>query len=107
MFWTEDVAAKCGGPQIINDSKTPSGRVHVGALRGVLLHDAIFRALQARGVSVRYLFGVDDYDPLDEIPAGQDAHFEVHLGKPLCDVPPPPGSKATDMAEHFIGEFFD
>ena len=50
MFWTEEVAAKCGGPQIINDSKTPSGRVHVGALRGVLIHDAIFRTLQEKGI---------------------------------------------------------
>jgi len=109
MLWFADLAAAVDGakPHVINDSKTPSGRVHVGALRGVLLHDAIFRALKSRGVAVRYLFGVDDYDPLDEIPAGQDAHFEVHLGKPLCDVPPPPGSQATDMAEHFIGEFFD
>ena len=92
MFWTEEVAAKCGGPQIINDSKTPSGRVHVGALRGVLIHDAIFRTLQEKGIGARYLFGVDDYDPLDEIPAGKGAHFEKYLGQPLCSVPPPDGS---------------
>jgi lysyl-tRNA synthetase class 1 len=107
MFWTEEVAAKCGGPQIINDSKTPSGRVHVGALRGVLIHDAIFRTLQEKGIGARYLFGVDDYDPLDEIPAGKGAHFEKYLGQPLCSVPPPDGSSAPDMAEHYISEFFD
>ncbi|MFO0755307.1 MAG: lysine--tRNA ligase [Byssovorax sp.] len=109
MLWFADIA---GGidprtPQIINDSKTPSGRVHVGALRGVLLHDAVFRALKTRGVPVRYLFGVDDYDPLDELPAGQKEFFEPYLGAPLCNVPAPEGSKATDMAEHFISEFFD
>jgi lysyl-tRNA synthetase, class I len=107
MFWTEEVAAKCSGPQIINDSKTPSGRVHVGALRGVLIHDAIFRTLRDKGIEARYLFGVDDYDPLDEIPAGKGAHFEKYLGQPLCNVPPPDGSSASDMAEHYIGEFFD
>ncbi len=80
--------------------------MHVGALRGVVLHDAVFRALRARGMKARYLFGVDDFDPLDEIPKGQDEHFVVHLGKPLCDVPPPPGSSAPDMAEHYISEFF-
>ena len=106
MFWTEDVAAKCVGPQIINDSKTPSGRVHVGAMRGVLIHDAIFRTLRERGIEARYLFGVDDYDPLDEIPAGKGAHFEQFLGQPLCNVPPPDGSSASDMAEHYISEFF-
>ncbi|MBI1815386.1 MAG: lysine--tRNA ligase [Deltaproteobacteria bacterium] len=106
MFWTEEVARRVSGPQIVNDSKTPSGRVHVGALRGVIIHDAVFRALQEHGVPARYLFGVDDYDPLDEIPAGQAEHFTPFLGAPLCNVPAPPGSHASDVAEHFIGEFF-
>ena len=106
MFWCEEVAAKCHGPQIINDSKTPSGRVHVGALRGVLIHDALFRTLKAKGIEARYLFGVDDYDPLDEIPAGKGEHFEKYLGQPLCNVPPPDGSAASDMAEHYMGEFW-
>ena len=98
MFWCEEIAAKVSGPQTINDSKTPSGRVHVGALRGVLIHDAIFRTLKAHDLEARYLFGVDDYDPLDEIPAGKGDHFAQYLGQPLCNVPPPDGSSATDMA---------
>jgi lysyl-tRNA synthetase class 1 len=108
MAWFSDIAAAvdAGRAHVVNDSKTPSGRVHVGALRGVVLHDAVFRALRGRGLEARYLFGVDDYDPLDEIPKGQDEHFVVHLGKPLCDVPAPPGSAAPDMAEHFISEFY-
>ena len=106
MLWSEEVAAQCHGPEIINDSKTPSGRVHVGALRGVLIHDAIFRTLKSKGIEARYLFGVDDYDPLDEIPAGKGEHFEKYLGQPLCNVPPPDGSDATDMAEHYMGEFW-
>jgi hypothetical protein len=107
MFWAEEVAARCRGAQIINDSKTPSGRVHVGALRGVLIHDAIFRTLREKGIEARYLFGVDDYDPLDEIPAGKGEHFERYLGQPLCNVPPPDNSPASDMAEHYISEFFE
>lgn len=107
MFWSEEVAARVSGPQIINDSKTPSGRVHVGAMRGVLIHDAVFRTLKERNLPARYLFGVDDYDPLDEIPAGQAEHFTQYLGAPLCNVPAPPGSSASDVAEHFITEFFE
>lgn len=109
MLWFAEIA---GGvdpqtPHVINDSKTPSGRVHVGALRGVILHDAIYRALKTRGIPVRYLFGVDDYDPVDELPAGQGEFFTPYLGAPLCNAPAPAGSRASDMAEHFIGEFFD
>lgn len=109
MLWFAEVAGAVdpATPQVINDSKTPSGRVHVGALRGVILHDAVFRALKARNVQVKYKFGVDDYDPLDELPAGQREFFEPYLGAPLCNVPAPGDSKATDMAEHFISEFFD
>ncbi|MCE0522862.1 MAG: lysine--tRNA ligase [Methylacidiphilales bacterium] len=106
MFWCDKLVEPLNGPQTINDSKTPSGRAHIGALRGPLIHDAIFRTLQSKGVPVRYLFGVDDYDPVDEIPYGQVEHFEKYLGAPLCNTPPPPGSQATDMAEHFISEFF-
>jgi lysyl-tRNA synthetase class 1 len=106
MFWCDKLTEALTGPQTINDSKTPSGRAHIGALRGPLIHDAIFRTLQGQGAPVRFLYGVDDYDPVDEIPHGQDGHFEKYLGAPLCNTPPPPGSQATDMAEHFISEFF-
>ena len=106
MFWTEDVAARAGaGPHTINDSKTPSGRVHVGALRGVLIHDAIFRTLKEKGVEVRYLFGVDDFDPVDEIPKGEDIHFGKYIGWPLCNTPAPCGAEG-DMAEFYMKEFW-
>ena len=106
MFWCDRLVENLNTPQTINDSKTPSGRAHVGALRGPLIHDALFRTLQAKGVPVRYLFGCDDYDPVDEIPYGERGHFEKFLGAPLCNVPPPPGSAATDMADHYISEFW-
>jgi lysyl-tRNA synthetase class 1 len=67
----------------------------------------VYRTLKDAGLDVRYSFGVDDLDPLDEIPAGQDEFFEPYLGAPLCNVPAPPGSEASDVAKHFIGEFFD
>jgi len=108
MLWFDQIAEKLdpSRPIIVNDSKTPSGRVHVGAVRGVIIHDVVYRALKSRGFNVSYRYGVDDYDPLDEIPKGQDEFFRQHLGKPLCNVPAPPGSPAADVAEHFISEFF-
>lgn len=108
MFWTKEILNKLnvGTPQLINDSKTPSGDPHVGSLRGVLIHDAIYKTLRKSGFDVKYTFGSDDYDPVDEIPKGQDEHFSKYLGMPLCNVPPPPGSTHTDMAEHFISGFF-
>jgi lysyl-tRNA synthetase class 1 len=103
MHWTDEVADTLrsypmppagtfggGETHVINDSKTPSGRAHVGALRGVLIHDAMFRTLRDRGVKVKYRFGCDDYDPVDELPHGMKEQYEKYLGQPLCNVPPPP-----------------
>ena len=108
MFWTQEVmkALDKSIPQLINDSKTPSGEPHVGSLRGVLVHDAIYKVLKSEDFQVKYIFGSDDYYPVDEIPKGQDEHFTKYLGMPLCNVPPPPGSEYSDMAEHFISGFF-
>lgn len=119
MHWTDEVVEQLksfpmpppgafggGGVHVINDSKTPSGRAHVGALRGVLIHDAMFRVLKAKGIPVKYRFGCDDYDPVDELPFGMKEHFQQYLGQPLCNTPAPPGSKATDMADHFITDFW-
>src|SRR5262245_58160236 len=109
MFWTEEIAARfagAAGTQIINDSKTPSGRVHVGALRGVLIHDAIFKTLKEKGTEARYLYGVDDYDPVDEIPKGEDEHFGQYIGRPLCETPAPGGAPG-DMAEYYMKEFWE
>jgi lysyl-tRNA synthetase class 1 len=55
----------------------------------------------------RYTFGSDDYDALDSLPLGLEDYYRPHLGRPLCNVPAPPDSAASDFAEHFIGEFFD
>jgi len=41
-MWNEKLIEQLTGRQVVNDSKTPSGRVHVGSLRGVLIHDAIY-----------------------------------------------------------------
>ena len=49
MDWADELAARVSGPQVVNDSKTPSGTVHVGSLRGPVILDVITRALRANG----------------------------------------------------------
>ena len=108
MFWADKIAADASGDRIIvNDSKTPSGRVHVGSLRGVVIHDAIYRALQHAGKPVTFTYGVDDYDALDTVPHYLDqTKFAPYLGQPLCNVPSPEDT-ATDYAKYFMGEFLE
>ncbi len=99
-------AGGAGPAQVMNDSKTPSGRAHVGALRGVLVHDAVLRSCRAAGMAATYRFGSDDMDPLDELSPGLEDHLRPHLGKPLHAVPAPPGVDAPDLATWFIDELF-
>lgn len=113
MFWADKIAAEAdGAPIIVNDSKTPSGRVHVGSLRGVVIHDVIYRALKQADKPVQFLYGVDDYDALDTVPKYLDrATFAPYLGHPLCNVPSPepdlPGDRGSDYAKYFMGEFLE
>ncbi len=106
-MWYETVIERLTGPQLINDSKTPSGRVHVGSLRGVLIHDALYRALRQKGTAVTYQYGVDDYDPLDGLPADAAPSLRDYMGYPLCNIPAPHGSNAADLADHYISEFLE
>jgi lysyl-tRNA synthetase class 1 len=107
MFWADKIAADAQENQVVNDSKTPSGRVHVGSLRGVVIHDVIYRALKYAGKSPKFLYGVDDYDALDTVPHYLDRQkFEPYLGFPLCNVPSPEDS-ASDYAKYFMGEFLE
>ncbi len=107
MFWADKIAADAPENQIVNDSKTPSGRVHVGSVRGVAIHDVIYRAFKHAGKPVKFLYGVDDYDALDTVPQYLDeAKFKPYLGAPLCNVPSP-DDRASDYAKYFMGEFLE
>lgn len=106
-MWIDKLIENLDGHQIINDSKTPSGRVHVGSLRGVLIHDALLREVVKKGIPATFIYGVDDYDPMDGLPADAPPEMLQHMGRPLCQVPAPAGSEGSDMADHYIREFLD
>ena len=89
---------------VVNDAKSPSGRIHVGSLRGVILHDCVARGLRDRGAATEFLYGYDDYDPLDGLPAGRD-DLARYLGIPLCDVPSPDPAAAPSYARYYAEEF--
>ncbi len=107
MYWADELASTAQRSQVVNDSKTPSGTVHIGSLRGVVLHDAIWRALRAAGVPATYRYGVDDMDPMDAQALLTPDAVQRYMGVPLAHVPPPPGSTAPNYARHFAGRFLE
>src|SRR5206468_3556992 len=84
MDWADELAASVSGPQVVNDSKTPSGTVHVGSLRGPVILDVIARALRANGIETTYLYGVDDMDPMDAQALLSADAVEREMGRPLA-----------------------
>jgi lysyl-tRNA synthetase class 1 len=76
---------------VINDAKSPSGPIHVGSLRGVVLHDCLARGLRDHRREATFLYGFDDYDPMDSRPASIPAEYDRYLGMPLSEVPSPGG----------------
>lgn len=109
MFWADEFAAaiiKSGKykPYHVDDMKTPSGKIHVGALRGVVVHDLIHQALLKHGVKSVYTYVFNDMDPMDAFPHYLPEKFKKFMGWPLYKIPSPePGFKS--LAECYALEF--
>ncbi len=109
MYWADAIAEKIknrNNPhEWVDDMKTPSGRIHVGSLRGVVVHDLVFKALRDAGVNAKYTYLFESSDPMDDLPAYLPKEkFEKYLGLPLFKIPSPePGY--NNYAEYFALEF--
>ena len=109
MDWADELAQRVrdSGPQVVNDSKTPSGTVHVGSLRGPVILDAITRALRANGIETTLLYGVDDLDPMDAQALLTPDAVEHEMGRPLAHVPDQAGDCHASYARHHAQTFID
>ncbi len=109
MDWADELATRVrdAGPQVVNDSKTPSGTVHVGSLRGPVILDAITRALRENGVETTLLYGVDDLDPMDAQALLTPDAVDHEMGRPLAHVSDQAGDCHASYARHHAQMFID
>ncbi len=107
MDWADELATRVSGPQVVNDSKTPSGTVHVGSLRGPVILDVITRALRANGLKTTLLYGVDDMDPMDAQALLTPDAVEHEMGRPLAHVPDQVGDGHASYGRHHAEVFID
>jgi lysyl-tRNA synthetase class 1 len=107
MEWADELAARVTGPQVVNDSKTPSGTVHVGSLRGPVILDVITRALRASGHETTLLYGVDDLDPMDAQALLTPDAVEREMGRPLAHIPDQVADGHASYARHHAQVFID
>ncbi len=116
-FWidrvTSEIRKRKQEPIVLSTGKTPSGPIHIGSYRELIMVSALERRLRSLGKEVKVLFFVDSFDPMKSIPANLREEFsrdvveelERYIGKPLCDVPDPYGKCHSSYAEHFAEEF--
>jgi lysyl-tRNA synthetase, class I len=107
MEWADELAAQVTGPQVVNDSKTPSGTIHVGSLRGPVILDVIVRALRAAGHETTLLYGVDDLDPMDAQALLTPDAIDREMGRPLAQIPDQEADGHDSYARHHAQVFID
>ncbi len=91
MYWADKLLKERTGKEIINDSWTPSGSVHMGSLKGPVIHDVLFKILKERGTRVKFMYGFDDADPIDGLPPDLQKSHGKYLGMPIYLAPSPDG----------------
>jgi lysyl-tRNA synthetase class 1 len=79
---------------------SPSGPVHLGNLRELMVPHLIADEIRKQGAPCRHILSWDDYDRLRRVPAGFPESFAEHIGRPLSSVPDP-CDRHQNWAEHF------
>lgn len=101
----EDAEKRHPGQKIVCASGlSPSGPIHLGNLREVMVPHLVADEIRRRGHEVEHIISWDDYDRYRKVPLGVegiDESWAEHIGKPLTSVPAPRGSEHPNWAEHF------
>lgn len=121
-FWVDEIAQKInetvseGREVILRDEKTASGKVHIGSLRGVVIHGVLAEALNQLGRKATFFYEINDVDPMDGLPVYLDKEgYDPYMGMPLKDIPAPdengkPTGEVTrenNFARHYGNEFIE
>ena len=121
MHWADSIAKALshrGDAHVIASGITPSGEFHIGHLREILTSDIIKRACVAAGMDAKFVFFVDDADPLRKVYPFLDDSYEEYIGHQLANIPPPDEDGKPDLARcndgagesyarHFLQPFKD
>jgi lysyl-tRNA synthetase class 1 len=83
---------------------SPSGPIHLGNLREILVPHLVAEELRRRGVPCRHILSWDDFDRLRKIPAGVPDAFSEHIGRPLTKIPDP-SCEYPSWADRFKAPF--
>ncbi|MCD6575813.1 MAG: lysine--tRNA ligase [Nanoarchaeota archaeon] len=108
IYWADKIANKVAEKNkevyVVASGITPSGTVHIGNFREEMTVDIVRRALESKGVKVKYIHSWDDFDRFRKIPKNVPEEWKRYIGMPVAKVPDPWGCHES-YAEHFEKEF--
>ncbi|MEU4098457.1 lysine--tRNA ligase [Streptomyces sp. NPDC026673] len=108
--FADDVIAEAerrapGKKIVVASGISPSGPIHLGNLREIMVPHLVADEIKRRGVPCEHILSWDDYDRYRKVPAGYDPSYAEHIGKPLTSVPAPEGSPYETWSDHFKAPF--
>ncbi len=101
MHWADVEAEKLPESPLVATGVAPSGHIHAGFIREILIGEALARASDGDLVLI-----VDSIDPLRKVYPFLDDSYEEHIGKPLSEIPCPCGEHPS-YSEHFLSPFLE
>lgn len=91
MFWADKILQNRNGKECLEDAWTPSGIVHMGGLKGPVIHDVLYKILKGQKKDAKYIYSFDDFDPIDGLPVNLQESFKEYMGVPTFLAPSPDG----------------
>ena len=94
VHWLEETVQEISKRNLteitLSTGKTPSGHVHIGILREIIICDALRRIFEKKGVNVSFYLFMDDFDAAKRFPYYIDEDYQKrNLGKPFALIPCP------------------
>ncbi|MFX0188071.1 MAG: lysine--tRNA ligase [Candidatus Hodarchaeota archaeon] len=108
VHWLENIAEEISERKesliTLATGKTPSGHIHVGILREIIICDALRRIFEKKGENVRFFLFLDSLDAAKRFPEYIDKKFQLkHRGKPFSFIPCPFDECGCKSYAHHFG----
>ncbi len=110
VHWLEEIAKEIYSRKpneiTLSTGKTPSGHIHLGILREIIICDALRRIFENDGKKVNNLLFFDSLDAAKRFPPYINNNFQIeHIGKPFAMIPCPyEDCRCESYAHHFGNE---
>jgi lysyl-tRNA synthetase class 1 len=107
--WSLEIAEELierKGEHVIATGISPSGPLHIGNLREIVIAECIRSSLEELGARTKLICVADTLDPLRKLYPFLPESFQENIGKPLSLIPDPSGC-CESYADHFLNPYLE